>query len=343
MKLNSRWLLIILISTVQLVFMLAGVIWLFDWFGDAMNQISGQSVDPTVVHDLRMLTLVDIGAKFAFDIVLIAGLVGTIVTLVFVNRLDQTIEGRKRELERAVQTRTNELMKTKNAVIFGLAKLAESRDNDTGEHLERIRQYVTILAEHLRHSHPEIDEEYIRNLALASSLHDVGKVGIPDSILLKPGPLTREERLIMELHTIIGGECLEAIGKRLGENDFLDMARQVAYWHHERWDGTGYPHGLREFEIPLVARIVAVADVYDALTSRRPYKKAMVHDESRAIIVSGSGAQFDPEVVAAFLAHEDEFRAIAARQELLTEDELISQIDRRKQQLQALMAESESG
>ena len=116
----------------------------------------------------------------------------------------------------------------------------------------------------------------------------------------------------MELHAAMGGECLEAIGGRLGNNDFLEMAREVAFWHHERWDGTGYPHKLHSTSIPLSARIVSVADVYDALTSRRPYKDPMSHEKSREIIVNGSGSQFDPKIVEAFLRHQEEFQAVAA-------------------------------
>ena len=218
-------------------------------------------------------------------------------------------------LKKEVSRRERELIQTQNAVIFGLAKLAESRDNDTGEHLERIRSYVTILAEDLATRLEEIDESFIHMLALASSLHDIGKVGIPDSILLKPGRLTPEEREVMELHALIGGECLEAIQARLGNNSvFMHIAKQIAYYHHERWDGGGYPHGLTEDEIPLVARIVAVADVYDALTSKRPYKKPMSHLESKAIILAGSGSHFDPEIVGAFLRHEDRFEAVSRSQ-----------------------------
>lgn len=140
---------------------------------------------------------------------------------------------------------------------------------------------------------------------------DIGKVGIPDAILLKPGPLTPQERQIMQRHAQIGGDCLDAIAQRLGEDDSLDMARTIAYAHHERWDGAGYPRGLREEAIPLSARLVALADVYDALTTERVYKKAMSHLEAKATIVAGSGSQFDPDVVAAFLAREAEFQQIA--------------------------------
>ena len=228
-------------------------------------------------------------------------------------------------LENKVSEREKELVQTQNAVIFGLAKLAESRDNDTGEHLDRIRSYVTILTADLATRLPEIDDAFVHNIALASSLHDIGKVGIPDSILLKPGRLSKEEREVMELHTLIGGECLDAIQGRLGNiNVFMHTAKQIAYYHHERWDGKGYPHGLSENEIPLVARIVAVADVYDALTSKRPYKNPMTHIESKAIIMSGSGSHFDPEVVSAFMRHEDKFEAISRGQLSLTDEDVLS-------------------
>lgn len=249
----------------------------------------------------------------AFAIALTIGLIGTVLNIFIIKRIIDEDNKIQTELESKVNQRTDELLRTKNAIIFGLAKLAESRDNDTGEHLDRIRKYVTILAKDLTNVYHEIDSEFIFNLGIASSLHDIGKVGIPDSILLKPGKLTSLERSIMEKHTIIGGQCLEAISSKLGDNDFLEMAREVAYWHHEQWDGNGYPHKLADDEIPISARIVAVADVYDALTSRRPYKRGMSHTESRAIILSGSGEKFDPEVVAAFLRHEVEFQQIARR------------------------------
>jgi response regulator RpfG family c-di-GMP phosphodiesterase len=236
------------------------------------------------------------------------------------HNVDQ-IRATNSNLERQATHNERELTRTRNAVIFGLAKLAESRDNDTGEHLDRIRKYVEIISRDLANHCNDIDEEFTRNISLASSLHDIGKVGIPDSILLKPGRLTPEERSMMQIHTLIGGECLDAIHARLGNNPFMHMARQIAYYHHERWDGEGYPHQLKEYDIPLVARIVAVADVYDALTSKRPYKRAMSHLESRAIIVSGSGSQFDPEVVAAFIRHEDEFEAISRGQQSLSDDQ----------------------
>lgn len=255
------------------------------------------------IHDIK---------KIAFFSTLIIGLLSIALTYVLSRRYEVNALQNESQLQCEVENRKTELVKTQSAIIFGLAKLAESRDTDTGEHLERIRKYVTILANDLSSSFEEIDENYIQNLGLASSLHDIGKVGIPDAILLKPGRLTNEERALMELHAAMGGECLEAIGVRLGKNDFLQMAREVAYWHHERWDGTGYPHQLASTSIPVSARIVSVADVYDALTSRRPYKEPMSHERSREIIVKGSGSQFDPQVVEAFLRHQEEFQAVAA-------------------------------
>ncbi len=271
--------------------------------------------------------------QISFALTLTIGLMGTSLSLVILRRFESHVDNKQRELERRVAFRSVELIKTKRAVIFGLARLAESRDNDTGEHLDRIRKYVAILAKHLAKTNPDIDEEFISNLELASSLHDIGKVGIPDAILLKPGELDPTERRIMELHTTIGGECLEAIGNRLGETDFLQMACQVAYWHHERWDGTGYPHKLAGQRIPMVARIVAVADVYDALTSRRPYKQPIAHNKSRIIITAGSGSQFDPEVVDAFLAHEDEFEKISLQQQHLNDEQLTCNIMKHTNQL----------
>ncbi len=275
----------------------------------------------TGIHAVNSFVISDF-RNLAFAVVLIIGLLATVLNKSVVKRVSKSDRDIQRKLEQRVEQRTAELERTKNAIIFGLAKLAESRDNDTGEHLDRIRKYVTILATDLAEVYEEIDSEFIKNLGIASSLHDIGKVGIPDSILLKPGRLTSLERSIMEKHTIIGGECLEAIGQKLGDNDFLEMAREVAYWHHEHWDGGGYPHQLAEEQIPISARLVAVADVYDALTSRRPYKRGMTHTESRAIIVSGSGQMFDPEVVAAFLRHEAEFQQVARRYQSVESESL---------------------
>ncbi len=267
-------------------------------------------------------------SNIGFAVILLVGLGSCGLMLSLLTRYGDKVSEIGGQLTRQIEERTCEIAKTQNAVIFGLAKLAESRDNDTGDHLDRIRLYVTILASDLSRLYPDIDTTFIANLELASSLHDIGKVGIPDSILLKPGRLSVEERDVMEIHTVIGGECLHAIESRLGNNEFMTMAREVAYSHHERWDGTGYPYGLSGDAIPLVARIVSVADVYDALTSKRPYKRAMSHLESREIIVKGKGTQFDPQVVDAFLRHEDEFLEISIEQQSLSDEDAIAPIQR---------------
>lgn len=212
------------------------------------------------------------------------------------------------EKRRLVEQRRAGELRARNTLIFALAKLAESRDSDTGEHLERIEAYCRVLAEELRATRRDLTDEWIRNLQLASSLHDIGKVGIPDGVLLKAGRLTPEERAVIEKHPTIGAEALDAILNRARGDDLLLMARNIAAAHHERWDGRGYPAGLRGGDIPLEARIVAVADVYDALTSRRVYKPPMPHEEAMRIICDASGTQFDPEIVAALRRSEVVFR-----------------------------------
>jgi putative two-component system response regulator len=208
-------------------------------------------------------------------------------------------------------------------IIFSLAKLAESRDQDTGAHLERIREYCRVIAEHLSHQkdyRAEVDGDYIQMLYLTSPLHDVGKVGIPDSILLKPGPLSEKEFEVMKQHTTIGSKTLGAAAAAHPEAKFLGMARDIAQSHHEWFDGSGYPDGLAGEDIPLCARIVALADVYDALTTKRVYKPPFSHEKSRDVILDGLGTHFDPDIVEAFLRNEDRFIDIfdrfAARDEL---------------------------
>lgn len=214
----------------------------------------------------------------------------------------------KAEKERLLADRQADMLRARNTLIFALAKLAESRDTDTGEHLERIAAYSRVLAEQLRVSRPELDDHWIMNLQLASSLHDIGKVGIPDGVLLKPGKLTPEERKIIERHPSIGAAALDAILARQPDDVLLRMARNIAACHHERWDGGGYPQGTRGESIPLEARIVSVVDVYDALTSKRIYKPAMSHAEAMAIIQGGKGTQFDPQIVDAMTQCEIVFQ-----------------------------------
>ena len=201
-------------------------------------------------------------------------------------------------------------LESRDLTIFALAKLAESRDPDTGAHLERIREYSRIMAEEVARSanhSDEVDGDYVQMIYHTSPLHDIGKVGIPDSILLKPGPLTDEEFAVMKQHTVIGGETLDVLASAHPEARFLLLARDIAWSHHERYDGSGYPRGLVAEEIPLCGRIVAVADVYDALTCRRVYKEAFSHQKAMSIIREGSGAHFDPDIVDAFLRRQDDF------------------------------------
>lgn len=226
---------------------------------------------------------------------------------------DELTDELQKSEERALR-REQALLRTRDAVIFGLAKLAESRDTDTGEHVERIALYCQRLSAALRRR-PEYRESitpaFVRLIESSSVLHDIGKVGIADAILHKPGPLDARERQEVQKHAAIGGECLAEIERRLGASNFLQMARQIALCHHERWDGNGYPNGLKGDEIPLAARIVAIADNYDALVSRRPYKEPFPHERVVNMIREGAGKQFDPQLVEVFLEIEEEFRAIA--------------------------------
>ncbi len=206
------------------------------------------------------------------------------------------------------------IKKMQGASIFALAKLAESRDGETAYHLERLQEYCRILCDRLAFRKPysrHMTKRFIEDLVQCSVLHDIGKVGIPDSILFNPRKFGIDEYEIMKQHTIHGGRALEEAAERSGEEEsFLTLGKDVAYFHHERWDGKGYPFGLTAHEIPLGARIVAIADVYDALTTERRYKRAFSHTEAREVIVGEKGKQFDPELVDAFLEAEEEFRQI---------------------------------
>lgn len=207
-------------------------------------------------------------------------------------------------------------MESRDLTIFALARLAESRDPETGKHLDRVRTFSRVLAQQLAEE-PEftdlIDGEFIRLVYATSPLHDIGKVGISDSVLLKPGKLTPDEFTQMKEHARIGAETLDAAFQKYPQARFLRIAREIAASHHERWDGTGYPEGLSGEEIPLSARIVSVADVYDALTTKRVYKDAFPHEQAVEIIREGSGTQFDPRIVTGFLKIAEEWRQIARR------------------------------
>ena len=227
------------------------------------------------------------------------------------------------ELEQLVATRTKEvahrdqqLIAAQAATITALCSLAEVRDNETGNHIRRTQNYVRLLAEGLRY-HPRfrasLDAETIQLLFKSAPLHDVGKVAIPDSILLKPGKLSPEEREIMQRHCFAGYSAIASATRELGKSEgtFLGYAAEIAYYHHERWNGTGYPCRLAGDDIPVSARLMAVADVYDALATQRVYKPAFPHEECVRLMLAERGEHFDPDVLDAFLASAGEFAAIA--------------------------------
>ncbi len=223
-------------------------------------------------------------------------------------------------LEGEVQKRTQEVVAVQEVTILAMASLAETRDNDTGNHIRRTQFYVRALAEKLRHHErfrDFLNEDKIIDLLFKSApLHDIGKVGIPDHILLKPGRFTPEEFEIMKTHCTLGRDAIIAAERRLGlELPFLSLAKEIAYTHQEKWDGTGYPEGLSGDDIPISGRLMAIADVYDALICRRVYKEGMPHAKAVDIIVQSKGTHFDPDMVDAFVEIAEEFIKIAKRYE----------------------------
>eukprot|EP01041_Mallomonas_annulata_P019797 gene19797-39300_t len=218
-------------------------------------------------------------------------------------------------LEKEVARRTREVVAIQDVTIHAMASLAETRDNETGNHIRRTQHYVKVLAEKLR-DHPRfsgfLNDATIKLLFTSAPLHDIGKIGIPDRILLKPGRFTPEEFEIMKTHTTLGRDAIDHAEAMLGMSvEFLSMAKEIAYGHQERWDGSGYPEGWAGDAIPISARLMAVADVYDALISRRVYKDSMSHEKAVAIIAEGRGSHFDPDIVDAFLELTEQFRAVA--------------------------------
>lgn len=227
-----------------------------------------------------------------------------------------------------------------DVTILTLASLAETRDSDTGNHIRRTQFYVKALAERLQ-THPRLGatltDHYIAMLFKSAPLHDIGKVGVPDRILLKPGRFEPHEFAIMQMHAALGRDAIEQAEQRLGMRvEFLSMAKEIAASHHEKWDGSGYPEGLAGAAIPLSARLMAVADVYDALISRRVYKDSMPHEQAVSIIVDGKGSHFDPDIVDAFHELRDEFHAIAQRYADSGED-----MARKKAQIDRLLGATE--
>ncbi len=277
-----------------------------------------------VVHTRQQMVLaktVRAGAETAQDAVLLGANIfvwtfglQAAVAWVLIGRLFGRHQVQEDSSRDEVYLRSQEVIRTRDAVIFGLAKLAESRDPETGQHLERIAAYSTRLASAIRRHakyRDAISAAFVQSIGINSALHDIGKVGIPDHVLLKPGKLDENELKIMRTHARIGADCIEQIQRRLGESTFLHQAREIALYHHERWDGTGYPFGIHSEEIPLSARIVMIADVYDALTSRRVYKDPYSHEVSVEKIRQGSGRHFDPHLIEIFLSIESQFEAIS--------------------------------
>jgi len=240
--------------------------------------------------------------------------------LIFGSHVQFTINNRKK-LEMDLLESNRKVQNARAATILGLAKLADYRDEGTGTHLERIREYARLLTGEMARlpGNPEsIDQRYIDDIYNSAILHDIGKVGISDAVLLKPGELTHEEFEVIKCHTQFGGDALAAIESQIEGRSFLHIGKEIAYNHHEKWDGSGYPAGLKGRAIPLAARIVAVADVYDALTTKRFYKEAFSHAKARQIILDLRGSHFDPAVVDAFSAIEGQFDRI--RQEKLHQE-----------------------
>ncbi|RAJ07902.1 response regulator [Aeromonas salmonicida] len=227
------------------------------------------------------------------------------------------LQSQNTALEAEVARRMTENDLIQQVSICALAHLAEIRDPETGNHILRTQGYVRLLANALA-SHPRfidtLTPRYIDLLSRSAPLHDIGKVGIPDHVLLKPAKLTVEEWEVMRTHAKLGSDAIEEAERDIEQPlAFLTLAKEIAHWHHEKWDGSGYPDGLRGDEIPLSARLMALADVFDALINVRVYKAAMPYDEARALILSGTGQHFDPDVVTAFDNHFDQFVAIAER------------------------------
>ncbi|MEQ9453664.1 MAG: HD domain-containing phosphohydrolase [Phycisphaeraceae bacterium] len=313
---SHRWLIISGLLALQLLCLVVSVSLLDAWAGEALQRASqpvAESAQAQSQIDASLARLRS-GAMIAAGVVL---LITCTLVFWFVRSSERTLQARGEALQRTLESqfnrRTRDLERGRDAVAFGLARLAESRDDQTGDHLERISLYTEALVRHLERTRTDLRIDDVEMIIRTAPLHDIGKVGIPDAVLLKPGPLTDDEREIIQRHPYIGGDTLVEMKRRWGDDDFLDTACEIIFGHHERWDGTGYPFGLKGQNIPLSARIVAVADVYDALTTARPYKSAMTHEKASAILREGSGSHFDPEVITAFEQIAEEFREIARK------------------------------
>jgi HD-GYP domain-containing protein (c-di-GMP phosphodiesterase class II) len=289
--------------------------------GLAIHQTMQNAADASQVS---AATLGGLSSPVVSAFIWIASVQGAIGYLVF-SKIYRHCRDQQNHSEACVDHHRQALARTRNAVILGLSRLAESRDGDTQGHLDRVGMFAEMLAK-TASQRPEfrgqISAELIQKIRPSAALHDIGKVGIEDSILQKPGRLTDDERRRMQAHTRISGECLLQIQQCLGDSNFLTLAHEIAVFHHERWDGSGYPSKLAGEAIPLSARIVAIADVYDALSARRVYKDAYAHERCVEIIRSESGKHFDPRLVEVFLEVESEFAQIATNCPDATSDSL---------------------
>ncbi len=226
----------------------------------------------------------------------------------------KVLEEQTRTLEQQVKERTLEIMRTQDVAIYCMASLAETRDNETGYHISRTQHYVRILSDYLQ-SHEDfcdyLTRDTIELLFKSAPLHDIGKVGVPDRVLQKPGKLNAEEWQQMKCHPQIGYDALSRAENELGSSSFLQVAKELVLTHHEKWDGSGYPDGLKGADIPISGRLMALADVYDALISKRVYKEAFSHEHAVELILKEKGHHFDPAVVDAFEQLQDDFKLIA--------------------------------
>ncbi|MEJ2611784.1 MAG: two-component system response regulator [Candidatus Thiodiazotropha sp.] len=235
-------------------------------------------------------------------------------THIYLSKARKQLADQNHLLEDMVQDRTQELSRTKDVAIYCMASLAETRDTETGKHILRTQHYILLLARKLKEQGlyaDYLDDTVLDLLYKTSPLHDIGKVGVADRILLKPGKLNPEEWELMKKHAQYGHDALLRAEQEFGTTDFLVMAREIAYTHHERWDGTGYPQGLKGNAIPVPGRLMAIADVYDALVNKRVYKEPYPHEQAVEIIHQASGSHFDPVMVEAFLSLQNEFKRIA--------------------------------
>lgn len=248
-----------------------------------------------------------LGALTAAQVLLVvgAGVSGGLMLMAFrlsrsLRRQEAMVEAAIVHADQSVERRVARSLASRNAVIFGLARLADQRETDTGAHLERVSAYSVLLADELRGAHPEIDRTWVEAIRLASVLHDVGKLSLPEPLLRKQAPYSPEDRRQMQRHATLGADALIAVRRVLGEDPMLDLAIQIALEHHERWDGTGYPLGLKGEQIALAARVVALADLYDALTTERPYRASLSPEDARRAVLEAGRTHLDPDVVAAF-------------------------------------------